>query len=83
MGSETRYEQVLGVIYEAGGKTLKKAELFDVFEDKKLGEGMKSMAFSLELGSAEKTLTDEEVNKTINKIIKNLDAKLGVKIRSN
>ncbi len=83
LGSETRYEQVLGVIYEAGGKTLKKAELFDVFEDKKLGEGMKSMAFSLELGSAEKTLTDEEVNKTINKIIKNLDAKLGVKIRSN
>ncbi len=41
------------------------------------------MAFSLELGSQEKTLTDDEVTKVINKIVKNLDNKLGVKLRSN
>lgn len=80
---DANYEQVLKVINESGGSYLKKVELFDIFEDKKLGDGIKSMAFSLELGSQEKTLTDEEVSKVINKIIKNLDNKLGVKLRSN
>ena len=81
--SESNYEQVLKVIRDSGGNFLKKTELFDVFEDKKLGDGIKSMAFSLELGSQEKTLTDDEVTKVINKIVKNLDNKLGVKLRSN
>lgn len=80
--TDTKYGDVLNIINEEGGKTLKKVELFDVFEDRKLGEGTKSMAFSLDLGSPEKTLTDEEVNRTINKIVKSLDNKLGVKIRS-
>ena len=80
---ESNYEQVLKVIRDSGGNFLKKTELFDVFEDKKLGDGIKSMAFSLELGSQEKTLTDDEVTKVINKIVKNLDNKLGVKLRSN
>ncbi|MFA7361221.1 MAG: phenylalanine--tRNA ligase subunit beta [Candidatus Kapaibacterium sp.] len=83
LSREANYEQVLKVINESGGNYLKKVELFDVFEDRKLGDGIKSMAFSLELGSREKTLTDEEVTKVINKIVKNLDNKLGVKLRSN
>ncbi len=83
LSREANYEQVLKVINESGGNYLKKVELFDVFEDKKLGDGIKSMAFSLELGSQEKTLTDEEVTKVINKIVKNLENKLGVKLRSN
>lgn len=82
LGKEVNYEMVLKVIKESGGKSLTKVELFDIFEDKKLGDGIRSMAFSLELSSKEKTLTDEEVNKVINKIIKNLDNKLGVKLRT-
>lgn len=83
LSKDVNYEKVLRVINESGGSYLKKVELFDVFEDRKLGDGIKSMAFSLELGSQEKTLTDEEVNKVISKIIRNLENKLGVKLRSN
>ncbi len=83
INKDVNYEQVATVINETGGSYLKKIDLFDLFEDKKLGDGIRSMAFSLELSSKEKTLTDEDVNKIINKIIKNLDNKLGVKLRSN
>ena len=41
------------------------------------------MTFSLEMSATDRTLTDEEVNKVIDKIIKNLENKLGVTLRAN
>ncbi|MDD5360868.1 MAG: phenylalanine--tRNA ligase subunit beta [Ignavibacteria bacterium] len=71
------------VIRESGGSRLKSVNLFDIYSDEKLGNEMKSMTFSLEFGSDEKTLTDDEVNGMIQKIIKNLNKKLGVTLRAN
>lgn len=81
--SGIKYSDVEKVIKESGGISLKKIDLFDVFNDKKLGEENRSMTFSLEMSSADKTMTDEEVNKVIDKIIKNLENKLGVSLRAN
>lgn len=81
--SGTNYEELRKVIEESGGSSLKSIELFDVFSDKKLGESNRSMTFSLELSSSDRTLTDEEVKKVIDKIITNLDKKLGVSLRAN
>jgi phenylalanyl-tRNA synthetase beta subunit len=41
------------------------------------------MTFSLEFSSPEKTLTDEEVSAMVDKIVKNLNKKLGVTLRAN
>jgi phenylalanyl-tRNA synthetase beta chain len=81
--NELKYKDVEKVIKESGGSNLKRIDLFDVFTDKKLGDKNRSMTFSLEMSATDRTLTDEEVNKVIDKIIKNLENKLGVTLRAN
>jgi phenylalanyl-tRNA synthetase beta chain len=74
------YEQVIKFIRKSGSNLLKSIELFDLFENESIGKEKKSMAFSLEFYSEERTLTEEEVEKEFNKIIamvtKNFDATL-------
>ena len=55
--------------------------LFDVYHGKNLGEGKKSMAFSLTLSDPEKELPADQVDRAINKILKDLKFKLGVEMR--
>jgi phenylalanyl-tRNA synthetase beta chain len=63
------------------GKNLKTIKIFDIYKDYKLGEDKKSIALSLEFNSEDKTLTDEEVNKYIEKIVSGLDKELNIKLR--
>ncbi|MCE1164138.1 MAG: phenylalanine--tRNA ligase subunit beta [Bacteroidetes bacterium] len=81
-GDKTTYHEMYKVIVESGGSKLKDVRLFDIYADKKLGSGKKSMTFSLEFSSDEKTLTDEEVNGMVDKIVRNLNKKLGVTLRA-
>jgi phenylalanyl-tRNA synthetase beta chain len=74
------YEQVIKFIRKSGSILLKSITLFDLFENESLGNEKKSMAFSLEFYSEERTLTEEEVEKEFNHIImsvaKNFNAAL-------
>lgn len=63
------------------GKNLKNIRVFDIYKDNKLGDDKKSIALSLEFNSEDKTLTDEEVNKYIAKIVSGLDKELKIKLR--
>jgi len=83
VNSGLTYKEVEKVITESGGPGLKRVDLFDVFTDKKLGDGNRSMTFSLEMSASDRTMTDEDVSKVIDKIIKNLNNKLGVTLRAN
>ena len=56
--------------------------LFDIYRGERIGEGKKSVAFSLEILSKEKTLTDEEVNELIQKVVKYVEQKFEAKLRS-
>jgi phenylalanyl-tRNA synthetase beta chain len=69
-------------IRESAGDVLKSIRLFDIYRGEKIGEGKKSVAFSLEILSPEKTLTDEEVNSLIQKVVKYVEQKLDAKLRS-
>lgn len=69
------------LISSAVGKTLENISLFDVYEGTQVGDGMKSVAFSLRLRSPERTLTDEEADGAVKKAVKALE-KIGVKLRS-
>ncbi|HEY5464699.1 MAG TPA: phenylalanine--tRNA ligase subunit beta [Hanamia sp.] len=57
--------------------------LFDVFENEKLGENKKSLAFNFTFLDKEKTLTDKEIENWMNKIINLLEIKLNAVIRRN
>ncbi len=48
-------------VLEGGGKLLRSARVFDLYEGEQLGEGRKSLALRLEFRSSERTLTDDEV----------------------
>ncbi|WP_379965557.1 phenylalanine--tRNA ligase subunit beta [Ectobacillus sp. sgz5001026] len=59
--TKTLAYDVQAVIVKAGGKLLKEAILFDLYDGEKMEEGKKSLAFSLRYYDPERTLTDEEV----------------------
>lgn len=62
-------------------KQLTKVELFDIYRGEKLGEGKKSMAFSLYFQPGDKPFAPDEVDRFIKKILGNLKFKLGIEIR--
>lgn len=55
--------------------------LFDVYEGKQVGEGKKSVAYSLTFRAADRTLTDDDVNPVTDKILAELEKKLGAQLR--
>ncbi|MDD3877383.1 MAG: phenylalanine--tRNA ligase subunit beta [Bacteroidales bacterium] len=60
---------------------LKGIGLFDIYKGDKIEKGKKSYAVSFDFVSYEKTLTDEEVDKVMQKLIKLYSEKLGAVIR--
>jgi len=56
--------------------------LFDVYVGVKLPPGKKSLAYRITFQSPSHTLTDDEVNKVLEKILDKLAAKLGATLRS-
>lgn len=68
-------------IKAAAGKILEKIELFDVYKGSQIAEGKKSVAFNISMRASDRTLTDEEVNGAMSKILKALE-ELGAQIRS-
>ena len=66
----------------AAGSLYESAELFDVYTGEQIESGFKSVAFSVKLRNKEKTLTDGEINETMNAIIAALEKDFGAKLRS-
>ena len=58
-------------------------ELFDVYQGQQIGEGKKSVAYSVKFRDSEKTLSDNDVNPVIEDIISRLSKELDAKIRDN
>ncbi|WP_018350058.1 phenylalanine--tRNA ligase subunit beta [Longispora albida] len=52
--------EVAGALRDGAGELLESLSLFDVFEGEQVGEGRKSLAYSLTLRAADRTLTGEE-----------------------
>lgn len=70
------------IILKHGEGLIEKVELFDIYRGNQIEEGLKSIAFSIIYRSYEKTLTEEEVNKTLRNIMSDLEATLDAKLRS-
>lgn len=68
-------------IAKAGGDYITGCEVFDVYKSNALGEGKKSLAFNIKFRCEDRTLTDEEVDKSINDIIISLESTGKAKLR--
>lgn len=65
----------------SGCKFLSDVTLFDVFRSEKLGQGKKSMAFSLTFAPTDHAFTGEELDGYVNKILKKLEYTMGITLR--
>lgn len=73
--------QISEIIAKNGGKILESVKLFDVYKGKQIEDGHKSMAYAMIFRHAEKTLTDEEVNKVFNKMLDALKEEVNAELR--
>ena len=73
--------QVLDIARGSKQKTIEDVTLFDVYTGKGIPEGKKSMAIRVRYRDLEKTLTEEEVNKSHDKLIRTICQQLGAEIR--
>ena len=69
------------VIKSAGGSLLTNIEVFDVYTGVGVEIDKKSIAYSLTFSDMKKTLTDEEINGLMDKIIDTVSKKCGAKLR--
>ena len=63
-------------------RLVQRAELFDIYSGENLAPGTKSLAFHLHLQAADRTLTNEEVTRSIDGLLRNLQREVGATLRS-
>lgn len=81
LDSAITMEQVETVVRESERKLLKEVTLFDVYEGKNLPDGKKSYAIAMTIQDDEKTLQDKQIEAVMNKIVANLQKRLGATLR--
>jgi phenylalanyl-tRNA synthetase beta chain len=73
--------EIIACISRAKSKILEKIEVVDIYRDRSLGDGKKSIAYSLTFRNPERTLTDKEVNKAHEFIRNKLEKDLPLTLR--
>ncbi|MCK4966077.1 hypothetical protein KAS50_03545, partial [bacterium] len=64
-----------------GGEHLRNIDIFDLYEGKQIPGDRKSLGFSLNFNSFERTLTESEIDAVLDSIIKEMAGKFGAKLR--
>ncbi len=74
-------EKIKNVIAQHAGGHLRELSVFDVFEGGALGEGRKSIGFSLAFNSPDKTLLDSDVDERISAVVEAVERSTGAALR--
>ncbi len=82
VNASIRAQQLLQQIRQSAGKNLADIQIFDVFEGESLGENKKSIAFRLSFIDKKKTLTINDIEPIIKKVLKALEKTFAAKLRS-
>ncbi len=73
---------VMAAMEKAAGALLEECRMFDVYRGAQLGEGKKSVAFSLTFRATNHTLTEAEITAAMEKVLKACASEYGAVIRS-
>ena len=73
---------IFGEAKKAGGKLVEDVSLFDIYRGPQVGENKKSVSIRVTLRASDRTLTVEEAEKAGAKILKALEAQLGITLRA-
>lgn len=74
--------RLLATARDAGKATIEDLTLLDVYRGEHVEAGKKSLALRVHLRSSEATLTEEEINEVITRILKRLEKECGAQLRS-
>lgn len=78
---QVTFAEIKALVLATEKKLIKDLIAFDVYEGKNIPEGKKAYALGFILLDANKTLTDEEIDKTMNKLMSAFEEKMGALIR--
>ncbi len=75
------YNQVRETIAEAAGELMRETIIFDVYTGNGVESGAKSLAIGLTLQDFSRTLTDDEVEAVVDRVLNHLNEKLSATLR--
>ena len=81
LDKRVKFEQIREIAFKTERHILQSVDLFDVYESDSLGENKKSYAVSFVLRDDLKTLTDKNIEKTMNNLVNAFEKELNARIR--
>jgi phenylalanyl-tRNA synthetase beta chain len=78
-----KFDDIRKLAFETEKNNLIKVILFDVYEGEKIGKGKKSYAISFILQDKDKTLTDKQIDKIMNNLIRVFEKHFNAQIRKS
>jgi phenylalanyl-tRNA synthetase beta chain len=81
LDKNAKFSDLEAIAKKYGGSILQQVGLFDVYEGEKVGKEKKSYAISLSFRHNERTLTDDEVDKVMQKLVTIYQQEMGATLR--
>ncbi len=81
VGRDTTAGELIKTVRDAGGPLLQAVDVFDVYTGKPLPPEKKSIALSLVFQSPDRTLTDKDTQKSLDRIVQRLQTQCGAELR--
>jgi phenylalanyl-tRNA synthetase beta chain len=81
LDSPVRFDEIRNLVMNTEKRLIKNIVVFDVYEGENIPKGKKAYALSFTLLDDNKTLTDEEIDKTMTRLMNAFEQKLGAVIR--
>lgn len=81
VASDLPVGSLLSAVAEVAGPALRDVVVFDIFADKRIGSGQKSVALGLILQETSRTLTDADIEKIISGVVTHLAMKFDARLR--
>ncbi len=81
LDKQVRFEEIRAMVMGTDKKLIKSVTAFDVYEGENIPAEKKAYALGFTLQDETKTLTDEEIDKTMNKLMAEFEQRLGAIIR--
>ncbi len=81
VADEVPAASIVSAARDAGGRLLEEAGVFDLYAGEGVPEGHRSLALRFRFQAEDRTLTDEEVEKALDRIVVRLREEFGVEVR--